>query len=129
MSSTIVLRVLILQVVANDLPCQSRPSASDESEAKHILIVAGTLTATVERAGGGEPIQTENIEPGHAHAFQLGPLGVDLFLTHDGVRKRVPYAVLSSCGRLYSPYIIGLSGQVISFSHQRSAHPNPTDGK
>jgi hypothetical protein len=129
MSSTIATRVLILQVVANDLPCQSRPPASDESEAKHILIVAGTLTATVKRAGGHGPTQTENIEPGDAHAFQLGRVGVDLFLTHDGVRKRVPYAVPSSCGRLYSQYIIGLTGQVNSFSHQRSSHPNPTDGK
>ena len=129
MSSNIVLRVLILQVVANDLPCQSRPPASDESEAKHILIVAGTLKATVERAGGGGPTPTENIEPGDAHAFQLSPMEVDrsLFLTYEGVRKHVTYAVLSSCGRLYSPYIIGLTGKVNSFSHQRSSHPNPAE--
>ena len=93
MSSTTALRVLILQVVANDLPCPSRPPASDEFEAKHIFVLAGNLTVTVERAGGSEPTPTTNIEPAHAHAFQLGPLGVDLFLKHDGVRKRVPYAV------------------------------------
>jgi mRNA-degrading endonuclease toxin of MazEF toxin-antitoxin module len=63
-------RVLVLQVVVNDLS-------------------SGILTATVERAGRGEPIQVE-LEPGQAHTFQLGPLGVDLILTYNDERKRVP---------------------------------------
>jgi hypothetical protein len=89
--------VLTLQVVANDLSCKSHPP--DESEAQHIPIVAGTLTATVERSGGDPPIEIEQIEPGNAHAFRLRPVGVGLILSYNNhVPVVVPYAVHSSCG-------------------------------
>ena len=125
-------RVLTLQVVVNDLSCQSRPPASDEPEAKHILIVVGTLTAEVRPIGpdpNRQAIITARIEPGQAHPFQLGPIGVEIVLeynNHDPVV--VPYVVLSSCGRLRSPYFIALHLKLNSFSHQGTSRSNPPDG-